>query len=140
MPDEKLLPNLNVSVNVPAEIPKDEIVKPEQLVEFYNEILTDIREDRKEIDEVLKPVIDMVINGGDASTSSKELLGNLFRLKSETADRKTKVVDLLMRAYLKERDTFPRFLNATQNNQIKIEDNTKKRQLLKTIIGEIENK
>jgi hypothetical protein len=126
------LPNLNVNVSVPAETAKEsELVKSEQIVTFYNEVLDDIRADRREIDEVLQNFVEMVTNEGDASTSSKEALVNLLKLKSDTADKKTKVIDLLMRAFLKEKDTYPKFLNAHQHNQINIDSNTKRRQIIK---------
>lgn len=127
---EVALPNLNITLPAETE-PKFELVKHEQLTEFYTEVLNDIRDDRKEIDEVLKHFLDMITNDGDATTASKEAVVNLLKLKSESADKKTRVVDLLMRAFLKERDTFPRYLAAHQHNEIKIESSGSKRQLLK---------
>lgn len=132
------LPNLNVNLAVPEK--ENELVKPEQITGLSNEVLDDIRDDRKEIDEVLKNFLEMVVNEGDATTSSKEALVNLLKLKSETADKKAKIMDLLLRAYLKEKDNgFPRYLAAHQHNQINIEDNSSKRQLLKTIQKEEKN-
>ena len=144
LPNEKTvedsiqLPQLNLNVNLPAEQKKEELVKAEQLVGFYNEILDDIRDDRKEIDEVLKSFLEMVMNEGDATTSSKEAVVNLLKMKAEQADKKTKVVDLLMRAHMKEKDTFPRYLAAHQHNEFKI-DNSRKGRLLKAIASEGDN-
>jgi hypothetical protein len=133
------LPNLNVNVNVPAEMKKEELVKSDQLVGYVNEALQDIQDDRKEIDEVLKSFLEMVMNEGDATTSSKEAVVNLLKLKSESVDKKTRIIDLLMRAYLKERDTYKTYFNAHQHNEFKIEDNSRRRQLLKAIHNEVEN-
>jgi hypothetical protein len=131
--EEVSLPSLNVSVNLPAEQKeKAELVKPEQILGYCDEIFDDIREDRREIDEICKSFLDMVMNEGDATTSSKEALVNLLKLKSDTADKKTKVFDLMMRAFLKEKDTFPRYLAAHQHNEIKITDSSDKRKLLKS--------
>ena len=81
----------------------------------------------------------MVLNEGDATTSSKEALINLLNMKIQCADRKTKVLDLMMRCHLKEKDAFfPKYL--AQHNEIKIEDNSKKRRLLQSIINEKEIK
>jgi hypothetical protein len=136
--NEKLsMPNLSLNVSMPDG--QNELVKPEQLTGLYTEILEDIRDDRKEIDEVLKNFLDMILNEGDSTTSSKEAAVNLLKIKTETSDKKAKIMDLLMRAFLKERDTFPRYLAAHQHNEIKIEDNSKKRQLLKSIQKEVEN-
>lgn len=139
-PNEKpsALPSMNVNL-VPAEPQKEgELAKAEQIISYYNEILDDIRDDRKEIDEVFRSFLEMVMNEGDATTSSKEALVNLLKLKSEAADKKTRVVDLLMRAFLKEKDTFPKYLAAHQHNEIKIEDSSRKRQLIKSLQKEVD--
>lgn len=134
--NEKQLTLPSINVNVPVEAKEAELVKPEQIIGFYNEIMNDIRADRQEIDEVTKHFQDIVINGIDVSTSAKESLVNLMKLKSDTADKKTKVVDLLLRAYLKQNDNFPRYLAAHQENTINIDGN--KRKMLKAIITEAE--
>lgn len=136
--DDLQIPQLNLNVNLPAEQKKEDLVKAEQLVGYYNEILDDIRDDRKEIDEVLKSFLEMVMNEGDATTLSKEAVVNLLKMKAEQADKKTKVVDLLMRAFLKEKDTFPRYLAAHQHNEFKI-DSGRKGKLLKAIASEGDN-
>lgn len=129
------LPNLNINVSTSEETKKEvDLVKHKQLTELYGEILDDIRADRKEIDEVFTTYQELAINGGESNSATKELIGTLLRLKSETADKKTKVMELLLRAYLKEQDNgFPRYLNAHQQNTINIDSNSK-RNFLKTII------
>jgi uncharacterized protein Yka (UPF0111/DUF47 family) len=74
----------------------------------------------------------MVFNGGDSTTSSKEALINLIKVKSDTADKMSKIADLMTRIKLKERDTFPRYLAASQNNTINVGDGAK-RALLEAI-------
>ena len=56
---------------------------------------------------------------------------NLIKIKSDTADKMSKVADLMTRIKLKEKDTFPRYLAAQQNNKVVIEGS--KRDLLKSI-------
>lgn len=79
----------------------------------------------------------MVINDGDASSASKEAIVNLVKIKSDTADKMSKVADLMTRIKLKDKDTFPRYLAAQQNNKVVIEGS--KRDLLKSI-SKIANK
>jgi len=75
----------------------------------------------------------MVINEGDATSASKEALVNLVKIKSETADKMTKIADLMTRIKLKERDTFPRYLAAQQKNTIQISSSSSDRDLIKKI-------
>lgn len=119
------------TVNVP-EKKECEIVKAEKLVGYYDELFSDLRDSNKEIDEVLKCFTEMVINGGDATTSSKEALVNLLKLKADGIDRKTRVVDLLTKTFM--RDPSPKYLS--QQNTINIEEGSRKRQLIKGKVDE----
>ena len=73
----------------------------------------------------------MVMNEGDASSASKEAIVNLLKIKSDTSDKMAKIADLRTRMKMKERDTFPRYLAAQQNNKIIIEGS--KREMIKSI-------
>jgi hypothetical protein len=73
----------------------------------------------------------MVLNDGDASSASKEAIVNLLKIKSDTSDKMTKVADLMTRIKLKDKDTFPRYLAAQQNNKVIIEGS--KREMIKSI-------
>lgn len=110
---------------------KQELVNSEKMLGLLNEVMDDIREEKKSIEEITSIFQEMVINGGDSSNSSKEALVNLIRLRAECADRKTKIVDLAMRAFLKQNDTFPKYLTAVQNNEFKSAPN--RRQLIKAM-------
>ena len=109
-----------------------QLISDETVVTVYEEILNNLRTDRIEVDEYLNNFADMVFNGGDSTTSSKEALINLIKVKSDTADKMSKIADLMTRVKLKERDTFPRYLAASQNNTINIGDGAK-RALLEAI-------
>jgi hypothetical protein len=98
---------------------------------LYDEILDDCRNDAKGVDEILANFINMVMNDGDASSASKEAIVNLWKIKSDISDKKAKVADLKTRIKLKEKDTYPRYLAAQQNNKITIEGS--KREMIKTI-------
>jgi len=104
---------------------------PEHIGRMCEEVMADIRGDSTQIDDVLKNFIDMVMNEGDSSGSTKEAVVNLIKTKSDLADKKIKVMDLMMRAYLKETNTFPKYLAATQNNKITIQGG------MRGLIGEI---
>lgn len=130
---QEVIPNMNVQVqNKPGE--KEDlscVVSDEQLLDIYKEILNNIREDRKQVTEFIDNFADMVINEGDSTSSSKESLVNLVKVKTEISDKMSKVADLMTRIKLKDRDTFPKYLSASQNNTINI--NSSKRQLIEAI-------
>lgn len=128
------LPQLNVSM--PLAPKKEEevvLVKNEQMINLYNEILDHCREDRKDADGAFKTFLEMVVNDGDATSSSKEAMVQLLRVRVEATDKMTKVMDLLMRYVLKDRDTFPKYLNANQENNITIKTKSSKRSFLEKL-------
>lgn len=109
-------------VQTPQKPPEPDkvVVTPEQMQEFLKEAVGWIRDDRTETAELIKNFVEMVINEGDSSGPTKEALCNLVRLKHETAVNLTKLLDLMMRPLLKDRDTFKPYMNNTQHNEIKI--------------------
>lgn len=128
--EQSRLPQINVFAGTPAEQTKNEVVKAEQIINFTNEIMDDIRDDRTEVSEILKNFIEMVINEGDATQGSKEALVNLLKIKSEIADKKTRVLDLSLRAFMRDR-SIPG-IAAHQHNEYKIIGSSKKN-LLKAL-------
>jgi hypothetical protein len=135
---EMILPTMNVGKDMMPQVEEKEcFIKDETLVDLYGEILNNAREDRGKADEILSNFLEMVINDGDASSASKEAIVNLLKIKADQADKMTKIADLMTRVKLKEKDTFPRYLAAQQNNKVVIEGS--KRDLLKSI-SKIANK
>ena len=126
---EQLVPSMSVNDVLPE--PEEQIVQNEDLLGLYQEILENCRKDRENADDILVNFVDMVMNEGDASSASKEAIVNLLKIKSDTADKMSKVADLMTRIKLKERDTFPRYLAAQQNNKVVIEGS--KREMIKSI-------
>lgn len=115
------MPALNVG---PPAVPERQPLahaSPDSLGRMCEEVMADIRADGVQVDDVLKNFLDMVMNEGDSSGSTKEAVVNLIKTKSDLADKKIKVMDLMMRAYLKETNTFPKYLSATQNNKITVQ-------------------
>jgi len=78
------------------------------------------------------------MNEGDASSSSKEAIVNLLKINTDVNDKMSKIADLRTRMKLKEKDTFPRYLAASQQNNVVIEGS--KRDMLKTISKLTQNK
>ncbi len=138
--DAVVLPEMNVHAPVAPPIIEQEqleTAKAENLVKMNVDIMEDIKKSEIQIDDVLSNFINMVMNEGDASSSTKEALVNLLKAKTDLVDKKIKMVDLNMRAYLKETNTFPKYLNATQNNKITYQ--TDMRSLLKSVKEEQKN-
>lgn len=131
---DELIPQLNV--NLPSKDSSEEnssLIQDAELLNVYSEALNKIRDDRFEIDQILSNMVEMVINGGDSSTSSKEAMVNLLKLKSDTVDKMAKIAELMTRVKLKEKDTFPRYLAAHQNNTINIGKNQSRKALIQEI-------
>ena len=127
---ELLLPPVEANREVrPAE--QECIVKDEELKGLYDEILNQCRQDRAQHDEVLTSFLEMVMNSGDASSASKEAIVNLLNSKSAISDKMTKIADLKTRLKMKEKNTFPTYLNQQTNNKVVIEGG--KRDLLKSV-------
>lgn len=116
-PSEMPIPALNVNVPPPQKEEKP-LVTNEEMIDFYKKILLYCEEDRTEANDAFKTFMDMAVNDGDASHSTKEVMVQLLKIRTESTDKMTKVMDLLMRYVLKDRDTFPRYLAANQENNI----------------------
>jgi len=130
---ESVIPSMNVSLpSPPVDGEKQALVSEDMLLGIYSEILGNLREDRAEMGGYVTNLADMVFNDNDGDFHSKEALVNLIKTKSEIGDKMAKIADLMTRVVLKERDTFPRYLAAHQNNTINI-GNSDKRELLKQI-------
>lgn len=120
------VPPMNLMVGSPNST--DCPVTDGDLLNIYSEILGDLRNDRSEIDSLLSNFVEMVMNEGDSSSASKEAVVNLIKVKSDIADKKTKIADLMTTLRLKDKSVSK--LTANQTNHIHITD---KRNLLETI-------
>lgn len=129
---------VSISINAPQKPEHDDLVTDIEVKGLYNEILDDIRKDEISVQEVYEQFHDMVINGGDATSSSKEALINLLKIKSDMADKKTKVMDLFFRVKLRERDTFPKYLVNNQKNTI-VNGKIDQKKLLEELTSEQKN-
>jgi cellobiose-specific phosphotransferase system component IIA len=127
---------MNVGVpttEITVEEERKSIISDGEILGIYGEIMDCIREDRKQVSDFIDTMAEMVINDGDATSSSKEALVNLVKIKSDMSDKMGKVADLMTRVKLKEKDTFPKYLAANQNNTINISEGASRRSLIEAI-------
>jgi hypothetical protein len=132
---QELIPAMNVNLQLPPE--EEKIISDEKLVGLYDEVLNNIREDRKEISDYISKFSDMILNEGDATSASKEALINLVSAKLNSSDKMSKIADLMTR--VRGTNTFPKYLATNQNNTINIE-NRKLSSSEKRALIEAENK
>jgi hypothetical protein len=126
----------NASVSAQP-VNQDALISDEQYLGILNEIASNIRDDRKQVSDYLDNFADMVINEGDATTSSKETLVNLVKTKVDLQDKMLKVADLMTRLKLKNTYAYsgPN-LNAVQQNNFNIGSDTtnfSRKELIKAI-------
>jgi len=103
------------------------IISDDAILGVYSEIMTNLKEDRDEVSELVKTFSNMVVNEGDSSSSSKEALVNLLKTKIEASEKMTRIADLMTRIKLKEQNTFPPYLNKGKDktgNTINIYDSS----------------
>jgi len=133
---KELVPDMNVAL---PEMPVErDLIKDDVILGVYDEMLEIIREDRKQVSEYIDNVADMVMNEGDSTTSSKEALVNLMKIKSDMVDKMAKVADLMTRLKMKDKNTYAysgAHFNAMQNNTFNIGNDApkSKRALLESI-------
>ena len=134
---ENLMPPMNI--NVPQNPPADNnhLISDEKYLDVVEEILTNMRDDRKQVSEFIDTFADMVLNDGDATTSSKEALVNLIKTKVDLQDKMLKAADLMTRLKLKNAYAYSGpHLNALQQNNINIgtdESNFNRKEIIRAI-------
>lgn len=124
---ETLIPTMSVNIPVPQKKEAEESFIPdEMLLGLYGEMLDMSRQDRVETSEYLNNFADMIFNGGDGSSSSKEALVQLMKLKTDTSNNMAKIADLMTRIKLKDRYTSDfKHMSASQTNNINIRGSQK---------------
>ena len=123
---ESMIPSMNLSVPENGVPKENHLISDEKYLEVIDEIMTNMREDRKEVTNFIDTFSNMVINDGDATTSTKEALVNLIKTKVDLQDKMLKAADLMTRLKLKNTYAYSGpHLNALQQNNINIgTDNT----------------
>lgn len=128
-PCPSCLPMPAMNVSLPMVSDKMPLVQGEapHLSDMYHEIMSDISRNESQIDNVLNNFIDMVMNGGDSSSTTKESVVNLLKNKSDLSDKKIKMMEMMMKVYLRDA---PKNVSAVQNNKITVQD-------MRGLIGDI---
>ena len=126
--NEETQPQENiVVVNKPSDNKEElSIISDENLLGVYGEIMSNLRDDRNQVADLVNTFSNMVVNDGDSSTSSKEALVNLLKTKIEASDKMSKIADLMTRIKLKQPDTFQPWMNKNKEsgNTINIYDSS----------------
>ena len=95
----KIMSNQSIIPPLPIVMPENSQSSPvsdNDLLDIYNEILDDLRNDRKEVDSILANFVEMVMNEGDSTSSSKEALVNLAKIKIQISQsERLKLADLM---------------------------------------------
>lgn len=122
---ESMLPAMNLNIPEPQK-PNDALISDDQYLGVLNEIVNNIRDDRDQVNEYIDTFANMVLNDGDATTSSKEALINLVKTKVDLQDKMLKAADLMTRLKMKNTYAYSgSHLNAMQQNNFNIgADNT----------------
>jgi hypothetical protein len=134
---ENLIPPMNINVPQNPPVDNNHLISDEKYLDVVEEILTNMRDDRKQVSEFIDTFADMVLNDGDATTSSKEALVNLIKTKVDLQDKMLKAADLMTRLKLKNTYAYSGpHLNALQQNNINIgtdESNFNRKEIIRAI-------
>ncbi len=115
---ESMIPAMNVAM---PEQKEGALISDEQYMGVLEEIMSNIRDDRKQANELLDTFADMVLNDGDATTSSKEALVNLVKHKADLQDKMLKAATLMTQLKLKNTYAYSGpHLNAMQQNNFNL--------------------
>ncbi len=112
-------PKMSVSINVPEQ---KELVNDEQIIKLCNRIADEIDEEKKEVNDAYNNFAEMVFNAGDATSASKEALVNLLKLKGDFIDKKSKLMDTMLKL---RNQTSVKSITANQHNEITVIDKAK---------------
>lgn len=134
---DDLMPQMNVISQEPKE-KKPDLISDAQLTGIYDEILGMLRNEHTQVTDYIDNFAEMVINGGDVSTSSKEALVNLVKIRTDIPDKMVKVADLMTRLKLKNTES-KSTVNASQTN-LMIGDTTGERRTLLDAIKKAKKK
>lgn len=118
------------------------IISDNNLLGVYDEIMNNLRSDRNQVSELVDTFCNMVVNDGDSSTSSKEALVNLIKVKIDASDKMSKIADLMTRIKLKQPDTYQPWMGKKESgNTINIYDSSgvDRKSLMEKIQKEKEN-
>ena len=93
------------------------LFEDEEMLKMVGETLSNMRNDRKQLDTLISNFVEMVFNEGDSTTASKEALVALMIAKTNMSDKQMKIVDTIAKFKLKEMaPAAPKSVTANQEN------------------------
>lgn len=116
------IPQIALNVNIPVPESDLQIIEPNQITNLVQTVMTDIDCEKTEIQEAYANFADMVFNSGDATSASKEALVNLLKLKSDLIDKKSKMLEMMIKVYKTEG---PKTVTVKQENDFHVHDKRK---------------
>jgi hypothetical protein len=134
-PKEAIVPQVAMNIGLPAPTEPAAIVHSDQIVGLVKDVMDNIEAEKNEIQEAYVNFAEMVFNAGDATGASKEALVNLLKLKSDLVDKKTRMLEMMMKVYNREGQG-PKTIVAHQHNDMHVHD---KRKLFAEIDKEAKN-
>ncbi|MEI8269817.1 MAG: hypothetical protein WCG45_00450, partial [bacterium] len=97
------------------------LISDERYLKVLDEAIESIKEDRKQVSDYVDTFADLVINEGDASSSTKEAFVNLIKIKTDLQDKLLKAVGEMTKLKLKNSYAYSGpHLNALQQNNFNI--------------------
>jgi len=117
--EEVSIPQVALNISIPTAENSPALVNPEQIVGLVQTVMTDIDAEKIEIQEAYTNFAEMVFNAGDATSASKEALVNLLKLKSDLVDKKTRMLEMMMKVYKTEG---PKNVTVRQDNDFHVHD------------------
>lgn len=100
----------------PASAGSPELFTDDEMLGLCAEALTNMRNDRKQIDTLISNLVEMVFNEGDSTTSSKEALVSLVVSKTNMSDKMMGIAELMAKFKLKQMAAAPKTVSASQEN------------------------
>jgi hypothetical protein len=107
-----------VGVQLAAE--EKPLIPDEKITDYYELAIDCIKEDRVEAGSRYLELADMVINGGDPSSATKEAMVNCLKIKSDSVNQMIKILDLWTRLKMKEKVTGSQVALYQQNNKYEV--------------------
>lgn len=100
-------PAPTMQVNITPSDGADDLIPKEKVVAFLDEIADGLRGERSDTSRYIDDFYDMIVNGGDATSSTKESFVNLVRAKREVTSEMVRLLDLMVRLKSKDRSLPP---------------------------------
>lgn len=120
MPETKGdIQKIDASLPIPVET-NTQLISDEKITNYYEKAIQCIEEDRLEADGRYMEFADMVINGGDPSSATKEAMVNLLKIKNDGVNQMIKILDLWTRLKMKDKSTNSQIYAYQQNNKYEV--------------------